>query len=534
MTDVPASCITLSQLLKYSYQAFSGRVAALDALGQLTYAQLGECASRIASELSRRGVAHGDRVALVMNNRTEYLQLEQALALGGFVRVSVITRLHNSEVAHIFADAQPAYAFIEESWFKNADDRLLARLACPVVLVGADPNALALREGRAERFETFLAGASAVGEFSAPRPEDLAWFMYTSGSTGTPKGVMHTNASVVAMIRNTLRVMRAARPEDVAIHTAPLSHFSGAIAHAIQACGGENVLLDRFRPDELFDAVEQHRATVLPVVPTQLNMLTDHLRQRPRDISRIRIVPYAGSAIAPDRLAVAKSFFGDALVQYYGASEVPMPITALQPEDHVDAVNELGLPRFAAAGRPVDGVEVTIRDAYNQPSPQGSPGEIVVRSPAGMIGYWRKPEATAEILEADGFIHTGDIGVVDHEGFLFIVDRKKDMIVTGGFNVFPREVENVIGMMPAVLEVAVVSAPDEKWGEAIVAVVAPRAGAQLTLEEVQAHCRQRLAGYKIPRQLLLMEVLPRGSTGKLQKLALKERFWGERERKVGG
>lgn len=534
MADIADSITTVSQLLLHGYGAFGDRTAAVDARGSLTFAELGKRAARIAGELTRRGVRCGDRVAMVMSNRNEFPQVEQALALGGFVRVGAITRLHASEVAHIIGDAQPAYAFIENGWLAGAGAGFLSGVRCPIVVIGAGGEAHAPHEAGTERFETFLGAARHDPELPATLPEDLAWFMYTSGSTGKPKGVMHTHRTIVAMIRNTLRVMRAVRADDVAIHTAPLSHFSGAIAHAVQACGGTNVLLERFQPGELFDAVDEHHATVLPVVPTQLNMLTEHLHRLPRDLSRIRIVPYAGSAIAPDRLAAAKRFFGDALVQYYGSSEVPMPITALQPEDHVDTVNELGLPRFAAAGRAVAGVEVSIRDQENRALPAGEPGEIVVRSPAGTPGYWRNPDASAEILEADGFVHTGDIGIIDDGGFLFVVDRKKDMIVTGGFNVFPREVENAIASMPTVLEVAVVSAPDDRWGESIVAVIAPRGGSEITLEQVQAHCRERLAGYKVPRRLLLMDELPKGSTGKLQKLALKERFWEGRDRKVGG
>lgn len=435
---------------------------------------------------------------------------------------------------HILSDADPAYAFIEESWLRGAGSDFLTALPCPAALVGTLDGGSRDVPAGIESFESFLTPVDITRTWATPQPDDLAWLMYTSGSTGTPKGVMHTHRTITAMVKNILQVMRTANQDDVAIHTAPLSHFSGAIAHAIWAVGGTNILLERFQPAELFEEVDRYGVTVLPVVPTQLNMLTDYLREAPRDCSGIRILPYAGSAIAPDRLAAAKGYFGDALVQYYGASEVPMPITALYPEDHVGTINELGLPRFAAGGRPIEGVEISIRDADNKPLEPGAHGEITVKSPAGSPGYWRNPEATSEILEPDGFIHTGDIGVFDRDGFLYIVDRKKEMIVTGGFNVFPREVENAIMTMPAVREVAVVSMPDQKWGEAIVAVVAPKPDQELTIEQVQAYCRERLAGYKIPRHLRLMNELPKGSTGKLLKRALKEEYWGAHERKIGG
>jgi acyl-CoA synthetase (AMP-forming)/AMP-acid ligase II len=248
----------------------------------------------------------------------------------------------------------------------------------------------------------------------------------------------------------------------------------------------------------------------------------------------VRLVPYAGSAIAPDRLEAAKTHFGDALIQMYGASEAPMPLASLPPQDHVGHVNRLGLPRFASAGRQVDGVEVQIRDLDNTVLPAGERGEIVVRTPSVTPGYWNKPEATAEILEADGFCHTGDVGVIDEDGYLFLLDRKKDMIITGGFNVYPREVENALSGMPGVAEVAVVSAPSEQWGESIVAVIAPEPGAELTLEQVQHHCRASLAGYKVPRRLDLVDALPKGGTGKVLKRELARQYWGDAERRVGG
>jgi len=525
---------TIADLLEHSYRTHGSRTAVRDSRGGLTYDELHERARRIAAHLHNAGVRPRDRVALIISNRSEYVQIEQALALGGFVRVAAIVRIHNNEAIHIFDDAKPSFAFIEESWLAKAGKEFLNQLPCPVALVGANEIGRPASFDFLRKFDSFTAPIETYSAWSAPKPGDLAWLMYTSGSTGVPKGVMHTHRSVAAMIHNTLQVMQSLRTEDVAIHTAPLSHFSGTIALAVLAAGGENVLLERFEPKELIDAIRERGVTVLPVVPTQLNMLTDYLHLHHSEIRGLRHVPYAGSAIVPERLAAAKVFFGTALVQYYGSSEVPMPITALLPDDHVDTKNELGLPRFASAGRAIGGVEVSIRDPHNKPLGPGARGEIVVRSPAASSGYWQNAEATNEIQELYGFIHTGDIGVFDNEGFLFIVDRKKDMIITGGFNVFSREVENVIGSMVGVREVAVVSAPDKKWGESIAAVIAPTPGTMLTLEQVQAHCRKHLAGYKVPRHLVLMEILPKSSTGKLQKRALREQFWGKVQRKVGG
>ncbi len=525
---------TLADILLRSYDDYAERPALRDHKEAFTYRELKQRALRIGAHLRQRGVKRGDRVLLIMNNCSEYVQLEHALILAGFVRICAITRLHASEVVQLVADAGPTHAFIEAAWLQDAGADFLQRMPCPVVTVGNRTMLDSSMSTGLEDFAAFTTPAEGEQVYEPPQPDELMWFMYTSGSTGAPKGVMHTQYSISAMILNALRAMPLARPEDVALHTAPLSHFSGVIAHVVSAAGGENVALDRFDPAMLFDAVAEHRATVLPVVPTQLNMLTDYLNANPRDTSGIRIVPYAGSAIAPERLAAAKRFFDGALLQYYGSSEIPLPLTVLAAEDHIDTRNEQGMPRFASAGRAFPGVDIKILDLDNTPLPPGSTGEILARGPTVSKGYWGNPAASQEIQENDGFIRTGDVGMFDNDGFLFIVDRRKDMIVTGGFNVYPREVENAISAMPGVTEVAVVSAPDEKWGEAIVAVITPAPGVAITLEQVQAHCRQCLAGYKQPRRLLLVDALPKGSTGKVQKRLLSQQFWGDRQRKVGG
>jgi acyl-CoA synthetase (AMP-forming)/AMP-acid ligase II len=534
MTALESACATVAELFTRSYAEHPDRPAVEDVHGSFTYAELRDRARLIAGRLRAEGLQPGDRVLLLVDNRSEFHQVEHAVTLGHWVRVAVNTRMHPAEVTHVVEDAAPAYAFIESGWLARAGAEWLAQMPCPVVDVGGtDPGATPCAP-ELPSFPDFLAGPSDDLDFPPPTPDEPVWFMYTSGSTGMPKGVVHTHRTMTSMADRIRRALPGLDHTDVAVHTAPLSHMSGAVAIAVTAAGGSNVCLPHFDPGNLFDVVAEKSATVVPLVPTQLNMVTGYLREHPRDLSSVRLVPYAGSAIAPDRLEAAKTYFGDALIQMYGASEAPMPLASLPPQDHVGHVNRLGLPRFASAGRPVDGVEVQIRDLDNTVLPAGERGEIVVRTPSVTPGYWNKPEATAEILEADGFCHTGDVGVIDEDGYLFLLDRKKDMIITGGFNVYPREVENALSGMPGVAEVAVVSAPSEQWGESIVAVIAPEPGAELTLEQVQHHCRASLAGYKVPRRLELVDALPKGGTGKVLKRALARQYWGDAERRVGG
>jgi acyl-CoA synthetase (AMP-forming)/AMP-acid ligase II len=528
------ACVTVTELLSRSYIEHADRLAVEDSRESFTYAELARRAQLIAGRLRMEGLQPGDRVLLLLDNRSEFVQVEHAIAVGHYVRVAVNTRMHAAEVTHVVQDAAPAYAFIESGWLARAGADWVAQMPCPVVEVGGTDPGMTPSAPHLPNFPDFLTGPHGDLEFPPAAPEEPVWFMYTSGSTGMPKGVVHTHRTMSAMARMIRDALPSLNHTDAAVHTAPLSHMSGAVALAVTAAGGNNVMLHQFEPKSLFDLVDEKSATVIPVVPTQLNMLTGYLRDTPRDLSSIRLVPYAGSAIAPDRLEAAKTYFGDALVQMYGASETPMPLTSLPPQEHVGHVNELGLPRFASAGRPVAGVEIQIRDLDNTVLPAGERGEIVVRSPTVSPGYWNQPAATAEILEPDGFCHTGDVGVMDDEGYLFLVDRKKDMIISGGFNVYPREVENALSDMPGVAEVAVVSAPSQQWGESIVAVIAPEPGIELTLEQVQDHCRATLAGYKVPRQLALVDALPKGGTGKVLKRELAKRYWGDAERRVGG
>jgi len=517
---------TLHDLLAWTYEEFAENIAVSDSRETLRYGELGDRVRRITSHLARYGLRPGDRVGTVLGNRHEYVALEQAMAYGGFVRVAAIPRLNPREVAQIFSDAEPAIVFADSAWLETANDEFFSSLSCPLVVIDAAPG-----ESR-PRFDEFL--LSAVEDVAQPTLDDPAWIAYTSGTTGTPKGVIHTHRSLTSMVRNLVAALPPLGPSDVAVHTAPWPHMRGTFGWAVHSVGGRNELLDGFEPAQLVETISQLGATVTPLVPTQLNRLTEYLAEHRGDVASVRVLPYAGSAIAPDRLEEATHYFGPALTQLYGLAEVLMPITILHAGDHVGDENEVGLARFNSAGRVGPDTEVEIRDHENVALPSGEPGEIVVRSARATSGYWRQPDATAELFDEGGFCHTGDVGLLDKEGYLFIVDRKKDMIVTGGFNVYPREVENVLSTLPAVLEVAVVSAPDEKWGETIVAVVVVREGATLTLNEVQEHCRAQLASYKVPRRLELVDEIPKGSTGKINKRALSDRFWGDRRRRVGG
>ncbi|MBK5218395.1 MAG: AMP-binding protein [Thermoleophilia bacterium] len=512
--------VPLAELLAATRAEHAGRVALVDRDRSLTYAELGERSSRLAAALHDLGARPGDRVILAASNRCEWVETEHALAGSGLVRVALVPRLHPRELAHIASDCDPFAVIAEAELLASTGLDWIPEGTRQVIVIG---SAAGLNEGVIE-FEQLIDSVQSR-QLPAPDAEDLAALWYTSGSTGLPKGVLCSHRTFGASTRNILSVMPLLST-DVAMHTAPISHWSGAIGLALSAVGGCNRLRPGFDVGEIADQVAANDVTVLPLVPTQISMLIDRVEpaEARARMDSIRLIPYAGSAIPPDRLDRAVESFPDALAQFYGSAEVPAPITYLSPEDH-----KLGeTKRLRSAGRTHPLTEVRISD----PAGELGIGEIACRGRQVTSGYWRQPESTAEVRDEAGWFRTGDVGYLDDEDFLFIVDRKKEMIISGGFNVYPREVENAISSLPGVAEVAVIGSPDEKWGEAVTAVVVVAEGAALEEGDVISRCRDSIAGYKVPKRVEFVDSLPKSSTGKVRKRELRAARWAGRERRI--
>ncbi len=366
-----------------------------------------------------------------------------------------------------------------------------------------------------------------------PEAGDVAALLYTSGTTGRPKGATIMHGNLVAMLRSVQTEVPPIDTSDVVLHVAPLTHMSGGCAFTYFTRGATQTMLPVFDPREVLDAIEQLKVTVIPLVPSMLNRLVEAYEDNPIDASSLRAVIYGGSPIAPDRLARAIKAFGEVFIQLYGLSEAVMPLSALSQRDHRFSEGGSAPSRLASAGRPHPFWELRIIDDDGNELPVGDEGEIIVRGDNVMAGYWNDPEQTAEMIDANGWAHTGDVGRIDEEGYLTIVDRKRDMIVSGGFNVYPTEVENAILTLVGVREAAVVGAPDDRWGEAVTAVVVVRPGHSVTAEEVIAACRENLAAYKAPKDVHFVDELPKSGVGKILRRDVRERFWAERQRRVG-
>jgi len=517
---------SVATILEDAYVRFAARPALLGADSTRTYAELGERAHRFASGLRARGIEPGDRVALVAPNSLSYIEASHGIFTGGFVRVALSSKLHPEEIGQIVADCGARALVVSPDWAERLG-QVPAAAEAELVVFGEGT-------GDAVGYEDLLAAGSPERPESSPGPGDLCALLYTSGTTGMPKGATLTHANWVAMMRNSMVEMPVLGTADVVLHVAPLSHLSGYFEPTCSARGAAHVVHESFDPVAALEAIERERVTILPLVPTMLNLMLPEAEAGDRDLSSLRAVMYGGSGIAPDRLAWALRAFGSVFVQFFGLSETPMPLTALARRDHEYDPSGPVPPRLASAGRPNPFVELRLRGDDGGPVATGEVGEIVVRGDTVMAGYWGQPELTAETIDADGWAATGDLGRFDEDGYIYIVDRKRDMIVSGGYNVYPAEVENAISVLTEVQEVAVVGVPDERWGEAVKAVVVVRPGEELDAEDVVAACAERLAGYKKPRSVDFVDELPKTGSGKIMRRRIRDRYWRGRERSVGG
>jgi long-chain acyl-CoA synthetase len=518
---------SVATIFEAAYERFASRPALLGEDGARTYAELGERAHRFASALRGLGAARGDRVVIVAPNSPAYIEVSHGIFVGGFVRVAPSFKLHPEEVGQIIGDCEPTVLVVSPEWAARLGEVPGAE-GLRVVVLGAGTE-------RAIAYEELLEGGSPERREPSPRAEDLCALLYTSGTTGAPKGATLTHANWVAMMRNSMVELPTLGTGDVILHVAPLSHLAGYFEPTCSARGVAHLVHEAFDPAAVLDAIVRHRVTVIPLVPTMLNMMLPEVDPGPgRDFSSLRAIAYGGAGIAPDRLARAVAAFGDVFVQFFGLSETPMPLTALSRRDHEYDPAGPWPARLASAGRPNPFVELRLEAEDGGAVATGEVGEIVVRGDNVMAGYWGKPEQTAATIRADGWAMTGDLGRFDSDGYLYIVDRKRDMIVSGGYNVYPAEVENAISALVEVSEVAVVGVPDERWGEAVKAVVVARPGAELSEAEVVAACDARLASYKKPRSVDFVGELPKTGSGKIMRRRIRDRYWDGRERSVGG
>jgi long-chain acyl-CoA synthetase len=497
--------------LRRAVRVAGGRPAVRFGPAELTYAETWERCRRLAGALHALGVRRGDRVAVVAQNSHRYLELYQAVPGAGHVLVPLNQRHADGELRYALEDSGARVLF--------AAREVHDLPACVEHVVDA-------RDG----YEALLAGAEPADFPDDVGEDDLAGLFYTGGTTGASKGVMLRHRSLVA---NALHFQAALPfgPDTCFLLVAPMFHLAGTIAVLATVWhGGRQVVMESFDAAAMLDVVEREAVTVTQVVPTMLAALCDEQLERPRDVSSLRVLTFGGAPSATQTLRRAREAFPQAeLMTMYGATETAPLVTTL-PGLH----RLLDAPQARSCGRPTVGVEARVVDGDGGDAAPGEVGEVTVRGPNVMAGYWNKPEQTDAVLR-DGWYSTGDMGYLDDEGYLYLVDRAKDMIVTGGENVYSTEVEDVLYRHEAVLEAAVFGVPDERWGEAVHAVVVARGDHDPSPEELIAHCREAIAGYKVPKRIeLRAEPLPKSGAGKVLKRELRAPHWEGRESAVSG
>jgi long-chain acyl-CoA synthetase len=504
--------------LRRAQQLHAGWIAAREGEHTFTYGQFADRVTRMANALHELGLQRGDRIAVLMLNSLRYQELYYAAPLAGAVIVPINIRWNPAEIAFALADSGTRLLVLDDC-FARMEPALTAHLPQLQYLFAGDG---ACPAGMAN-YEAVLAAATAGPEAPLPDDSDVVALFYTSGTTGGPKGVMLTHRNLHANALHGM-VALAINKDWVWLHAAPMFHVADAtLVYSLVMQGAQNCFLPAFDPEACLKAIERYRVTHTFVVPAMLNAMVNHPAFERYDTSSLRMMAYGASPMPLDLLRRAQEKLRCPFVQGYGLSETSPGLTYLGPEDHTLENSDRPFARVKSAGRPMVGVEIRIVDPMDRELPAGAAGEIVARGDNIMKGYWNQPAITAETLRG-GWLHTGDIGAFDANGYLYILDRKKDMIKPGGENVYSPEVESMIASHSEVLEVAVIGVPDERWGEAIKAAVVRRAGSALTEAELIEYCRARMAHFKCPTSVDFLDVLPKGGTGKVQKTVLRRRY----------
>lgn len=510
-----------TEMIERGARRFADRTAVFYGDESLTYAEVDRLANRMANVLiDRLGVTPGRRIGLLANNAIFSLSLDFACVKTGAVRVPLNARLSAAEHAQMLDGMKVDILLHGPDLVERALELKAGTPTLETIGVGTDatgPDLMAL-----------AASASETPPAGDPQPDDVILALYTSGTTGALKAVEHTQASYAAVALNILNNLIDPAEGEIMLHAASMIHASGTFVLPFWLRGGASAILPGFTPAAYLEAIRRWRPSALNLVPTMIGMVLDHPGVSPADFDGVDTLLYGASPMPAPLMERALAFFGPRLVQYYGQTEAPLAITALSKADHAPEVAH----RRMGCGFPAVDCEIRLISEDGAPAPQGEPGEIVIRAPFMMKGYHDAPDLNAQHFLPGGWLRTRDVGRFDADGCLYLVDRVSEMIVTGGYNVYPKEVEDVLGAHPAVQGAVVVGLPDDKWGEAVAAFVVLRQGHAAAPDELIAFVRDRLAGYKAPKDVRFIEAIPMSAVGKPLRRAIRDPFWEGRVRRI--
>ncbi|MBZ9772382.1 class I adenylate-forming enzyme family protein [Mesorhizobium sp. CO1-1-8] len=510
--------IDFQRLLDYPVRFFPDKIALMDVSESVTFAAADRIASSLAAAFQDAGTAPSDRVAIILPNGIPFVIAEMAVIKSGMVKVPLNIRFHPKEFLFALADCEPAILVCEAAVLNDIKEEVAAIGSLKAVFSVGGPV-----EG-ARSYEDAIKGERPFRSVGYER--DAAFVIrYTGGTTGRAKGIVHTVESFLALSLDVIREY-GFTSKDIALHLGHLSHGNNFKWAALYAVGATQILREKFEPKQVLEDIERHHVTFVYMVPTMIHRM---LREDDgkADVSSLRIFLYASAPMPVPLLRQAMTRYGQIFMHVYTLSEAPVITTILRPEEHVERDTSAG-SRLASCGREVLTMNLRLLDEHGNEVAAGQVGEIAVRSLNNMATYWRRPEETARTL-VHGWVMTGDMACRDEEGYLYLADRKKDLIITGALNVYPKEVEDVLHDHAAVAHAAVIGIPDNEWGEIIRAYVVLRPGGKASVEELIEHCRGNLASYKKPRQIVFVEALPLSPIGKVSRATLRQEARAEQQ-----
>lgn len=492
---------------------------------RLTYAEAWDRGVRMANGLLRLGLQPGDRVAVLEDNSVEAQDFFAGAAIAGLVRVPLYARNSAESHEHMIGHTDCRAVVVSANYAADLE---------PIVARVPGVEHVLVRDAD---YEAWLDEQSDVDPRVSLDPDDWYIIRHTGGTTGKPKGVAYSHRSWLAAGRDWFYNFPPMQAGDPCLHVGPISHGSGYLYTPTWLSGGVNVLLDHFDPAETLDVMERESVAYMFLVPAMLNAIARHPSARSRDWSKLKVIQIGGAPITDETALLGREVFGSVLYQGYGQTEA-LPVCMMGPDEWFSTVEGSNPLRSAGRALPFAYLQIRDTDDPDREVPIGDEGEIAIKCDGQMVGFWENDDATAERMTSDGFVLTGDIGRLDDNAYLYVLDRKDDMIISGGFNIWPAELENVIQDHPVVVEVAVVAVPHERWGESPIALCVVEAGTAITTElelEIIELCSKSLGSYKKPSRVEFRDTpLPKSPVGKLQRKVLREPYWVGYDRRVAG
>jgi long-chain acyl-CoA synthetase len=516
----------IGELIDRYAKYYGSKVAVVFENKRLSFEEVNQRANKLSNSLLELGIKKGDRVASLNRNCSQHIEIMLARYKIGAVDVTLNPRLSATEIAWQVNDSEAETLIIEEDQIsKIVSIRSELKRVKNIIAISSTTEDML-------DYETFLEQGSTVKPNVTTTDDELGRIIYTAGTTGRPKGIFLARRSDLSITRNLLLDMIPhLNCHDIFLGLQPLYHAVFTFVLPCWIRGATHVIVREFRGEAAFPVIQQEKVTVIKTVPTVLIRLIDHPDLIKYDLSSVHTIIYGASPMPVERLKQGMKIFGPVFIQNYGLSEAPMTVCTLRRDEHILEGKHEEVARLASVGRPYTFVEVRVVDEGGRDVAPGETGEIIVRGDHIMTAYWKRPEETAETLR-DGWVHTRDMGKMDREGYFFLVDRKSEMIISGGLNVYPGEVEQVLYRHPAVQEVAVFGVPDEKWGEAVKAVVVIKPNMVVTEDELKDFCKAHLASYKKPQSVDFVDNLPKSPEGKVLRRELRDPYWKGLERRV--